>query len=638
MYRSLLLIVFVFINTISLAQYTEQDSLKLIELYNQIFVNNPDSIATISHKILKKIKEPKQKTLAYEVLGNYHRFLSNDSAIYYAEKTINILKDKTNTVYQERIAISYKLLGDIYRHQGLFDKSLDYYLKGLEISQKLHIEDYIVAIRGSIASIYFHKKEYDIATTIYEDIISKYSGSDRVSYYSIYISLGNIELAKNNKEKSIEYYNKALKICQEKENIVCIADIYNNLGVVNTEFDKKVANYKKAISLYEEYDFEVDLLNSIYNLGLVYRDEKKYEKSIEYFDKALDISKKDNDFEVEQLIYDDLYILYNEKEDYKQSIHYLKKSYGALLKIDSLQQDKDYNELRVKYETSEKENEVSTLREQQLVNENKIDRQNIIKWSILIGFIIILIPIFFLLYTYYQRMITQQKLNDKLVEFNQQKIAGLIKDQELKLIKTSLDAIDDERKRIAQRLHDSVGGNLSSIKLQLDNISDKSISYKKLVDQIDDTYNLVREISHNLIPHKFSQNPFTSLIKEYMINVQSSNNLEITFNAYPEDKLNGIDQKLQVELYSIIQELLTNVLKHAKASKISIQLDQLQNKVTLFFEDNGIGFETRKISLGIGLESINSRLKHFNGEMTIDSKLNRGTLVNIDIPLFEKPY
>ena len=72
---------------------------------------------------------------------------------------------------------------------------------------------------------------------------------------------------------------------------------------------------------------------------------------------------------------------------------------------------------------------------------------------------------------YYQKLQTQSKLNKTLEEVNQQKITTLLKDQELKLVKASLEGQNNERKRIARELHDSIGGNLATIKLQLSNKS-----------------------------------------------------------------------------------------------------------------------------------------------------------------------
>ncbi|GAA4278307.1 ATP-binding protein [Aquimarina mytili] len=613
------------------------DHKRLSELYKLIYKTNPDSIADVVHSIIKKNKGVNITTKGYGILSHYYDNKGVlDSASFYCEKVIEKLKDSKDSLYLSRVTSAYRVLGSINENQGVRTEALNYYLQGLSIAEEINDQEAVITHKNGIANIYLENEEYDKAQKIYEENLANYKGDNVAVTYNTYINLGIIAYEKEKTNESISHYQKALAICNDIKNYRCISKLYLNIGAaynVETHFDKKVENYRKAIKIAEENSIEDLALLVTYNLGVLYSDKEKYNFAIDYFDKALKKAKQQSNYHVEQYIYEELDMLYYDKKDYKKAYEYQEKTRKVIEKVDSIQKDAVYEDLKVKYETSEKENEILALRQEQLIKDNQIASQNIIKWSILIGFAIFLIPIGFLLNTYYQRMITQRKLNNKLIEVNQQKISGLIKDQELKLVRASIEGQDKERKRIAQQLHDSVGGNLSSIKLQLDNMQKGKTSYEKVIYQIDDTYDLVREISHNLIPQKFSQNPFTALVKEYLKNVQSSSDLTIIFNPYPEDKLNQIQQEVQVELFNMIQELLTNVLKHAKAADVAIQLDHLSDEVKLIFEDNGIGFNMNKNTFGIGLKNIKNRLKDFKGKLYIDSKVGRGTVINIDIPL-----
>ena len=151
--------------------------------------------------------------------------------------------------------------------------------------------------------------------------------------------------------------------------------------------------------------------------------------------------------------------------------------------------------------------------------------------------------------------------------------------------------------------------------------------------QLDETYQQVRDLSHNLIPEKFSHNNFSTLLEEYQKNLAGIDKLKTSFMAYPKSKIDLINENLQMEIYKIIQELVTNTLKHAKATTIDLQLNYIENNLNILFEDNGIGFDSHKKESGIGFKNINSRLQAISGSMEIDSILKRGTIVNIDIPL-----
>ncbi|MBW1298477.1 tetratricopeptide repeat-containing sensor histidine kinase [Aquimarina litoralis] len=608
-------------------------------LYKSIYQTNSDSISDALHRIIKKNKGINITTKAYGLLSHHYDNKGIfDSASFYCRKVIQELKDSKDSLYLSRISSAYRVLGSINEDLGTRTDALHYYLAGLKIAEDIKDAEAVITHKNGIANIYLENEEYNKAQKIYEENLANYKGDNIGVTYNTYINLGIIAYEKKKTEESISYYKKALKICEDIENYRCISKLYLNIGAaydVDKNFDKKITNFKKSIQIAEENSIQDLALLVTYNLGVNYSNKAQYELALNYFHKALKKANQQSNYHVEQYIYEELDKIFVAKDNYKKAYEYQEKTQEVIRIVDSIQSNVEIEELQLKYETSEKEKEILTLREEQLIKDNHIARQNTVKWAILIGFGILLIPIGFLMNTYYQRMKMQRKLNNKLIEVNQQKIVGLIKDQELKLVRASIEGQDRERKRIAQQLHDSVGGNLSSIKLQLDNMQQGKTSHNKVVHQIDDTYDLIREISHNLIPKKFSQNPFTSLITEYLNNVQSSSDLTIIFNPYPEDKLNQIQQEIQVELFNIIQELLTNALKHAKASSIAIQLDHLNNEIKLIFEDNGIGFNVDKNSNGIGLSNIKNRLLKFEGKLFIDSKPNHGTVINIDIPIIK---
>lgn len=104
------------------------------------------------------------------------------------------------------------------------------------------------------------------------------------------------------------------------------------------------------------------------------------------------------------------------------------------------------------------------------------------------------------------------------------------------------------------------------------NIEDKNEFQKGIVSLINETYKLVREISHDLTPKKFNESAFTLLIDEYVHKIRNSSKMEITFRAHPKERINNLDEPLKVALYQIVQELFTNTIKHAKAKQIELHL------------------------------------------------------------------
>ncbi|WP_273567844.1 sensor histidine kinase [Maribacter halichondriae] len=319
--------------------------------------------------------------------------------------------------------------------------------------------------------------------------------------------------------------------------------------------------------------------------------------------------------------------------DYQNAYAVMTQLDGVTSQIRAQQQQRLNRELEVQYETLQKEKEIDSLQEDQILKAAELKRQKTIKNAFLIGFLIILIPIFALLYVYYQKLQAQSQLSSQQEELNKQKMAALKQEQELNLIKASIDGQDEERKRIAQELHDSIGGNLAGIKLQLASLDGTSKKLKPISDQLDETYQLVRDISHTLIPKKFREHEFTGLLQEYLNSISGTGQVQIGFHPHPKGKINTIDEKEQLELFNIVKELMTNTLKHAEATKVDIHLSLIDDELSLLFEDNGNGFDATVATDGIGFQNIKNRVAELKGKLHIDSTLKRGTIISIEIPI-----
>ncbi len=342
-----------------------------------------------------------------------------------------------------------------------------------------------------------------------------------------------------------------------------------------------------------------------------------------------------NRLELQKKIINSLRKTYSAKGDYENAYNLMTQLNAVSESISRQQNSKAIQEIEVKYQSLQKENQIYELKEEKLAKQAEIERQKTIKKAFLYGFLVLLIPIISLLYVYYQKLQAQSKLNQQEKELSSQKITSLLHTQELELARTSLEAQREERHRIAKQLHDSIGGNLAGIKLQLANVKESSKNQKTIIKQVNETYELVRDISHDLVPKKFHQNAFTFLIENYIAQLRDSSELKVNFYAHPKAKVNEIPSKLKVELYQILQELFTNTIKHANAKNVEVHLNILDSELQLLYEDDGRGFAIEKIGKGIGLQNIESRLQQLNSSLMLDSAPKRGTVVTIEIPLKE---
>jgi signal transduction histidine kinase len=222
----------------------------------------------------------------------------------------------------------------------------------------------------------------------------------------------------------------------------------------------------------------------------------------------------------------------------------------------------------------------------------------------------------------------------------QTKDENLEKEKELKSLKYIIEGEEKERSRLARELHDGVNGSLGAIKLMADsgkaNKNDGNENIEKIKSLIDQVSTEVRDISHNLMPDVITQYGLIQAIESYLERIRGSDRLKTDFQHYAD--FGDIDNSIKVTVYRIVQELTRNIIKHSGATECLIQINRHESNLSLVVEDNGGGFDVFEHSHvekpeGIGLQSIYSRINLMDGKIDIQSELNSGTSVNIDIPL-----
>jgi signal transduction histidine kinase len=215
--------------------------------------------------------------------------------------------------------------------------------------------------------------------------------------------------------------------------------------------------------------------------------------------------------------------------------------------------------------------------------------------------------------------------------------ADLLMQQELRN-KAIIETEEKERVRIARELHDGIGQQLSAAKLNLSAFEQvvppaNKEAFQNLEKLMDDAVREVRTISHNMIPNALLRSGLVSAVRDFINRLAGSSALKIDLHIVGLDK--RLDTHVETGLYRVIQECVSNIIKHAGASQVVIQLILHDNHLNLLIDDNGAGFDTRKINSfeGIGLRNITSRILYLNGTVDFDSTPGRGTTVIIDIPL-----
>ena len=239
----------------------------------------------------------------------------------------------------------------------------------------------------------------------------------------------------------------------------------------------------------------------------------------------------------------------------------------------------------------------------------------------------------------HERNKIRQQVNAQEAMLQEQRINELQKKAQLVALNATMSGQESERKRIAEDLHDGLGGLLTSIKIQFRFLEHEvqgirsSAPFLKTERMLDRACQEVRRIAHNMMPETLFELGLVPAIEELIQSIPADA-LDIHLQII--NTPNRCEEETEIMVYRITQEIINNVLKHALATKLILQFAFHEEMLHVVAEDDGIGFaETEMTSLGKGLNSIKSRVEYLQGEIEVDSRINVGTTISISIPVYQ---
>ncbi|TCI95095.1 tetratricopeptide repeat-containing sensor histidine kinase [Tenacibaculum sp. M341] len=611
---------------------------------------------------------------AYNRLGNIAKrkgFLLN--AIEYYNKALQIDKQQ-NYIYG--IARANNELGNVYEKQTKKLEALTHYNRSLQAFEKIKKFKQATTVAINIGKLYLAYNTPKEALSYYLRAfeLSKKINSSTLTAYC-YKNLGIVHQQLKNYKEALIYFKKAKTIYEDKKQIIKMADIqmsiastydylnenemalmhyykalsltknndtkysgylYHNLATLYRKIGKKDSSlyyYNKGINEFKLYKNNKKLAVSYNNIGNLYFDNKQYNNALNHLTKSLDLQHQNNDSLLLGYTYTSLANVYYKLNKHTKAYAYKDSSY--LIEKGNFKKIKQADRYEVAYANEKKKLE-ATLHRQKIL-EAKTTQKN----TYIIALVITVILLIFLFF-YVVKAKKQQKEKLIITHEKEKQIQTLINEQDIRTYNAMIDGKEKESKRIAQELHDNIGSKLALVKIFYQSIENNLNSndieyYEKANLLLDETCKDVRNISHSLETGFLSNFGLVSALKELTQNYEiaynksSKENISILLTFHRLD--NRLKDNIERHVYRIIQELLNNILKHAKATEVHIQLLKFENKLNIIVEDNGVGFDTSKQQNGLGLKSIQQRvISEIKGNYLIDSGKGNGTTVTIDIP------
>jgi signal transduction histidine kinase len=162
-------------------------------------------------------------------------------------------------------------------------------------------------------------------------------------------------------------------------------------------------------------------------------------------------------------------------------------------------------------------------------------------------------------------------------------------------------------------------------------VPEKSTRYSDTLNLLDEAIAELRQVSHRMVPVSLSRFGLKSALQTFVEQINASEQLDIDLQILGYEQ--KLSEELEVAVYRICQELVQNVIKHARATFIRIQVIQHADSLNVIVEDNGIGVKPETISHGFGFRTIQSKVDLYNGTFAIESQAGKGTMIIIDLPL-----
>jgi two-component system NarL family sensor kinase len=360
-----------------------------------------------------------------------------------------------------------------------------------------------------------------------------------------------------------------------------------------------------------------------YFWGLYYKYRSNCQKSIQYFRKSVDIAYqiKDNGIirEGSREIADCYTVLGNYKSAYQHQKIYAE--YNEKRRI------KETKQVQALSQEIVNQNEKIAKQEKQVfLTEKSKAEQKALNARIQIMLLVILfglaIIVFFLFHKSRQRKLDALNLEIKL---SNNKLIIAENEQNLALTKSLLEGQEQERKRISAELHDSIGGLLSQLRYLLNEKSTQKNN--TIVSIIDELFNEVRSIGTDLYSPHLQRFSLEQLIGGYCQKYQQKGTSIVQFEYSGEPV--SISESVKVHLFRIVQEAVSNAIRHSKAEIVIVQLIYSTSGLSIIIEDNGIGFATSPQQSGTGLQNIKNRAKFIGAELSIDTTSVQGVSIQL---------
>ncbi|NHF58560.1 hypothetical protein FK220_004375 [Flavobacteriaceae bacterium TP-CH-4] len=529
-------------------------------------------------------------------------------------------------------------LGVAYGFEGNVEKEIELASKTIPIAERMGDKMFVANGNTNLGIKYsnlgLYGKAYDMFT-LSQRQFQEIGGPEDMVYHCLAFATCLANMDSLPRLKSV--LDLAKKNLDKIPNSFYQGNYYGELGL----YYGGIGEYEKALEALDQSYAYFESNPTHYYLKLLYQRYSDIHEKMGNYQKAKDYMLRYLNFYDREHSNSDIvgsyYRLAKQEaglSNYRKAYEYLQSYIVAFDSMRVGELGKDMQQLEIEYKTATKEKEILALKNEK--NEAALALEKRKSQAYLMA--IIIGALGFLLtmgYLFYRSKLRKAQKKERMREAE---VALLKQEQQNQIFSAMIEGQEKERKRLAIDLHDGLGGRLSGISLNLSKLDkDEPKEYpkkqlRKMMKDLDDSLTELRGIARNLMPETLVKFGLQAALKDYCSSM-TGKDTKVMLQFYGSDK--GIDLNQQVTMYRVIQELINNAIKHAKASEVLVQYIREGNQIDITVEDNGIGMADQKIKeeggKGMGLSNLQTRVAYLKGDLDFHSEENEGTTVNVHI-------
>ncbi len=615
----------------SIVQGQQEYEDRLEYLYENIVRTQYSKLDSMSYYISaleKRIKPSDSIWLSkYHSVNGLYAFNKSDyeKSIKEQQKALEIAEAVDNDFLRGK---AYQRLGVVYKYQGDYDRALEFFQKARNRSR--NAEDWKTVATAEMALCQTHWRLGDIEkATEYIDkaleIAEQHKLKNDVAF-GLYLEKGTALYFQGAFDDALFYFKKAESIVQDTQHLEGIAALYSNMGAVmffKNDLDAAIEYYTTGLNLARDFGDQVSEGIAMINIGEALYNQKKFEPAEKYLKEALLIFKRLGNKRNIVDTYEYLHELEQLKGNHQKALDYFKLKTTYRDSIINAQKLETISNLEVKFETAEKERKITEQNLEIQTQNATIASQRVTQLSLIGGLaFLILGGIFF--YSYF-RAKQRQKLQAAVLHEKEKGFEAVVK------------ASEDERKRISKDLHDGIGQEMAALKLALHHVKnreedpEKKEELDKIYESCSKSADGIRDISHEMMPRSLMENGLVNAFEDLLNNSFKYSKISYNFEH------NGVqskrfEERIEICLYRVLQELINNIIKHSGATEMSVLLYKQKNNLILMVDDNGVGMKGAS-EKGHGVLNMKSRIDMIKGSINFEPSHQSGTSAMIVIPL-----